>query len=147
MLARAEAEGGAVAVARHQLEVLRERRELVKAETAQLEVTAAKYAIRAPAVATVVQTQYIWPGELAQPGTAIASVLDPSDKYVQVYVPSPTSAASASASGSRSSSTARPGCASRARSASSPTRRTSRPRRSRRGATAWGRSTAPRSAS
>jgi len=87
MLARAEAEGGAVAVARHQLEVLRERRELVKAETAQLEVTAAKYAIRAPAVATVVQTQYIWPGELAQPGTAIASVLDPSDKYVEVYVP------------------------------------------------------------
>jgi HlyD family secretion protein len=87
MLVRAEAEGGAVAVARHQLEVLRQRRELVKAEIAQLEVTAAKYAIRAPAVATVLQTQYIWAGELAQPGTAIVSVLDPADKYVQVYVP------------------------------------------------------------
>jgi HlyD family secretion protein len=87
MLARAEAEEGAVAVARHQLEVLRQRRELVKAEIAQLEVTAAKYAIRAPGVATVVQTQFIWPGELAQPGTAIVSVLDPADKYVQVYVP------------------------------------------------------------
>src|SRR5205814_9194630 len=26
-------------------------------------------------------------GELAQPGTAILSVLDPADKYVQIYVP------------------------------------------------------------
>jgi HlyD family secretion protein len=34
-----------------------------------------------------VQTQFAWPGELAQPGTAILSVLDPADKYVQVYVP------------------------------------------------------------
>ena len=35
----------------------------------------------------MVQTQFIWPGELAQPGTAILSVLDPQDKYVQIYVP------------------------------------------------------------
>ena len=27
------------------------------------------------------------PGELAQPGTPIVSVLDPADKYVQIYVP------------------------------------------------------------
>ena len=46
-----------------------------------------KYTIRSPAVATVVQTKFIWPGELAQPGTAMLSVLDPRDKYVQVYVP------------------------------------------------------------
>ena len=52
-----------------------------------LEVTRSKSEIHAPAVATVVQTQFIWPGELARPGTAILSVLDPADKYVQVYVP------------------------------------------------------------
>jgi len=87
LLARAEAEEGTVAVARHQVEVLERRRELTRAEAAQLEVTLAKHEIRAPAVATVVQTQFVWPGELAQPGTAILSVLDPVDKYVQVYVP------------------------------------------------------------
>ena len=29
----------------------------------------------------------LWPGELAQPGTPLLSVLDPRDKYVQIYVP------------------------------------------------------------
>jgi multidrug resistance efflux pump len=43
--------------------------------------------VRAPNVPTVVQTQYLWPGELAQPGTAILAVIDPRDKYVQIYVP------------------------------------------------------------
>ena len=87
MLRRAEAEEGTIAVARRQLDVLEQRRELARAEIAQLEVTAAKYDIHAPAVPTTVQTQFIWPGELAQPGTAIVAVLDPTDKYVQVYVP------------------------------------------------------------
>jgi HlyD family secretion protein len=87
MLRRAQAEEGTIAVARRQLEVLEQRLDLARAEIAQLEVTAAKYEIRAPAVPTVVQTQFIWAGELAQPGTAILAVLDPTDKYVQVYVP------------------------------------------------------------
>ena len=87
LLARAEAEEGSIAVARRQAEVLERRRELTRAERAELEVTHAKYVVRAPAVPTVVQTQFIWPGELAQPGTAIVAVLDPRDKYVQVYVP------------------------------------------------------------
>ncbi len=87
MLARSEAQEGEIAVARHQLEVLRAERELAIAELDELEVTLAKYAIHAPSVATVVQTQFIWPGELAQPGSAILSVLDPTDKYVQIYVP------------------------------------------------------------
>jgi multidrug resistance efflux pump len=87
MLARTQAEEGSITVARSQLEVLTQQRELIKAQLAELEVTLAKYEIRAPATATVVQTQYIWPGELAQPGTAVVSVLDPLDKYVQVYVP------------------------------------------------------------
>src|SRR4030095_445632 len=84
---RAEAEGAQIAVARRQLEVLERRREQGRPERAQLEYPAAKYAIRAPAVPTVVQTQLVWAGELAQPGTPIVSVLDPADKDVRVYVP------------------------------------------------------------
>lgn len=87
MRARTEAEEAQIAVARRQLDVLEHRREQSKAELAQLEVTAAKYTIRAPSVPTVVQSQLIWPGELAQAGTPIVSVLDPADKYVRVYIP------------------------------------------------------------
>ena len=81
------AEEGQITVARQQLEVLRAQRALATAELAELEVLAAKYTIHAPAVATTVQTKFLWPGELAQPGSAVVAVLDPTDKYVQVYVP------------------------------------------------------------
>ena len=74
-------------MARQTLAALREQRELVLAQVAELEVTRAKYDVRAPSVATVVETQYIWPGELAQPGAPVLALLDPADKYVQVYVP------------------------------------------------------------
>ncbi|HYC00500.1 MAG TPA: HlyD family efflux transporter periplasmic adaptor subunit [Candidatus Limnocylindrales bacterium] len=86
MLARAQAEAAGVDAARARLDVLREQRRLAESQLAELEVTQAKYSIRAPEVPTVVQTQLLWPGELAQPGTPIASVLDPLDKYVQIYV-------------------------------------------------------------
>jgi len=87
MVARAEAEERNIALARHELNMLHEKYDLTRAQLAELEVTAAKSAIRSPAAATVVLTQFIWPGELAQPGSAIVSVLDPTDKYVQIYVP------------------------------------------------------------
>jgi multidrug resistance efflux pump len=87
LLARTQAEERTITLARRELESLQAKRELLLAQLAELEVTRAKCEIRAPAVPTVVQTQFIWPGELAQPGTAIVSVLDPKDKYVQVYVP------------------------------------------------------------
>lgn len=87
MLARAQAEERQIAVAQRELEVLRQRRELAAAQLEELRVVAARYQIHAPQVGTVLQTQLIWPGELAQPGTPVASVLDPEDKYVQVYVP------------------------------------------------------------
>jgi multidrug resistance efflux pump len=87
MLARAGAEETAIAVARQTLAALRERHKLLLAQTAELDVTRSKYDVRAPAVATTVQTQYIWPGELAQPGAPVVALLDPLDKYVQVYVP------------------------------------------------------------
>lgn len=87
MVAREAAQEGEITVARHQLEVLRAQRELAAAELAELEVLASKYVIHAPSVGTTVQTQFLWPGELAQPGSAFLAVLDPGDKYVQIYVP------------------------------------------------------------
>jgi HlyD family secretion protein len=87
LLLRARAQQGEIALARRQLDVLRQQLELSRAQLEELEVLLAKHEVRAPAVATVVQTQLLWPGELAQPGTPILSVLDPRDKYVQIYVP------------------------------------------------------------
>jgi HlyD family secretion protein len=88
-LAKTKAEEATIASARARVEVLREQKALAESQLAELEVTQAKFEIKAPAVATVVQTQLLWPGELAQPGTPVLSVLDPRDKYVQVYVPVP----------------------------------------------------------
>ena len=87
LVARAEAALGNVTIAQHDLETLEKRLDQARAEATELEIQKAKCEIHAPAVPTVVQTQYIWPGELAQPGTAIVSVIDPRDKYVQIYVP------------------------------------------------------------
>lgn len=89
LLGRADAEERSIALARQQREVLVQQRAMAAAQLAQLQVEQGKFTITSPAVPTVVQTQLIWPGELAQPGTPIASVLDPTDKYVQVYVPVP----------------------------------------------------------
>jgi HlyD family secretion protein len=84
---RTKVEERNIAVAERELATLRERRSLTESQRRELEVTAAKYTIHAPAVPTVVQTQHIWAGELAQPGAPIVAVLDPKDKYVQIYVP------------------------------------------------------------
>ncbi|MCX5740207.1 MAG: HlyD family efflux transporter periplasmic adaptor subunit [Proteobacteria bacterium] len=86
-LARARAMEGEIELARRQLDVMQGQLALARAQLAELEVLHAKYEVRAPATATVVQTQLVWPGELAQPGTPLVSVLDPADKYVQIYVP------------------------------------------------------------
>jgi HlyD family secretion protein len=86
-LARTRAMEGEIALAKSQLAVLEGQLELARAELGELEVLRAKYDVRAPATATVVQAQLVWPGELAQPGTPLLSVLDPRDKYVQIYVP------------------------------------------------------------
>ena len=87
VLARVQAEEHSVELARHELATLHEKRDLAVAQLGELQVTQSKFVIRSPATATVVQTQFIWPGELAQPGSAIFAVLDPADKYVQIYVP------------------------------------------------------------
>jgi HlyD family secretion protein len=88
-LAKTKAEEATIASAHARVEVLREQKALAESQLAELEVTQAKFEVKAPAVATVVQTQLLWPGELAQAGTPVVSVLDPRDKYVQIYVPVP----------------------------------------------------------
>jgi HlyD family secretion protein len=87
LLARTKAQEGEISLARHQLAVLRQQLELARSQLGELQVQRGKFDLRAPATATVVQTQLLWPGELAQPGTPVLSVLDPRDKYVQIYVP------------------------------------------------------------
>jgi HlyD family secretion protein len=87
MLTRTRAESGTIEVARRHLEVLRQQLALAEAERDELRVTQGKYVIRSPQVPTRVETQFLWPGELAQPGTPILALLDPSDQYVQLYVP------------------------------------------------------------
>ena len=88
-LAKTRAEEATIAAARARVDVLREQKALATSQLAELEVTHAKFEVRAPDTATIVQTQLLWPGELAQPGTPIVSVLDPRDKYVQLYLPVP----------------------------------------------------------
>ncbi|MCK6553620.1 HlyD family efflux transporter periplasmic adaptor subunit [Candidatus Binatia bacterium] len=87
VLARVEAEERQIALARRELDTLRGKRDLARAQLGEIDVLAAKYVVRAPSTPTVVQTQFAWPGELAQPGTAVVAVIDPADKYVQIYVP------------------------------------------------------------
>ena len=87
VLARARAMEGEIEVAKQQLAVMQGQLELARAQLAELEVLRARYEVRAPDTRTVVQTQLVWPGELAQPGTPLVAVLDPADKYVQIYVP------------------------------------------------------------
>ncbi len=87
LLGRADAEERTISLARQQRDVLQQQRDMTAAQLTELEAMLTKFTIRSPDVPTVVQTQLIWAGELAQPGTSIVSVLDPTDKYVQVYVP------------------------------------------------------------
>lgn len=89
ILARTRAEEAAVASARARVDVMKSRQELAVRRMAELQLARAKCDVRAPAVPTVVQARLLWPGELAQPGTAVLSLLDPADKYVQLYVPVP----------------------------------------------------------
>lgn len=89
LLEKTRAEEATIASARARVDVLRSQKDLAASQLAELEVTRAKFEIRAPGVPTTVQTQLLWPGEFAQPGTPVVSVLDPRDKYVQIYVPVP----------------------------------------------------------
>ena len=83
----AVAEERNIPLARNQLEAQRGRRELAAAQLRELEVARDRAAIRAPAVATLLQTRFLREGELAQPGSAMVAVIDPRENHVRVYLP------------------------------------------------------------
>jgi HlyD family secretion protein len=55
---------------------------------AQMRIILEKYTVRAPCDCTV-QTRLIRAGEYVASGTVVATLLDPVDKYVRIYVPVP----------------------------------------------------------
>jgi HlyD family secretion protein len=71
----------ALTVQKHQLAVDTERLN-------QMRIILDKYTIRSPCECTV-QTRLIRAGEYVNPGTGIATLLDPLDKYVRIYIPVP----------------------------------------------------------
>jgi HlyD family secretion protein len=54
----------------------------------QMRIILDKYTIRSPCECTV-QTRLIRAGEYVTPGTGVATLLDPLDKYVRIYIPVP----------------------------------------------------------
>jgi multidrug resistance efflux pump len=71
----------ALAVQKHQLAVESEHLN-------QMRIILDKYTIRSPCECTV-QTRLIRAGEYVNPGTGVATLLDPLDKYVRIYIPVP----------------------------------------------------------
>lgn len=69
----------ALNVQKHQLAVEIERLN-------QMRIVLDKYTVRSPCDCTV-QTRLIRAGEYVTPGTGVATLLDPLDKYVRIYVP------------------------------------------------------------
>jgi HlyD family secretion protein len=54
----------------------------------QTEIRRSDYTIEAPFDA-VVETKYLFEGELATPGSPLVGLLAPEDRYVRVYIPAP----------------------------------------------------------
>ena len=87
-LAAAEANLRQIQLAEDALEVQKRQLAVETERLAQMRIILDKYTIRSPCDCTV-QTRLIRAGEYVNPGTGIASLLDPLDKYVRVYVPVP----------------------------------------------------------
>jgi multidrug resistance efflux pump len=87
-LTAARARETEVRVAEAALTVLRTQLPIEREKLHELDLLLDKHAVRADAGGTV-QAKLINPGELAQPGKPLVSLLDEDDKYVRVYVPVP----------------------------------------------------------
>lgn len=79
--------------ARRQIDATRQNVEALKQHLAsqlevvrQAEIARTDYTIKAP-FAAAVETKYIFDGELATPGSPVAGLLRPEDRYVRVYIP------------------------------------------------------------
>ena len=87
-LANAEASLRQIQIAEDTLEVLRRQLAAEREKLSQVRIVLDKYTIRSPCACTV-QTRLIREGEYVSPGTGVATLLDPLDKYVRIYVPVP----------------------------------------------------------
>jgi HlyD family secretion protein len=87
-LAAARARENETRVAEAALSVLRTQLPIEREKLHELDLLLDKHAVRADGGGTV-QAKLINPGELAQPGKPLVSLLDEDDKYVRVYVPVP----------------------------------------------------------
>jgi HlyD family secretion protein len=87
-VATAEANLRQIQLAEDAIEVLQRQLAMETERLHQMHIVLDKYTIRSPCDCTV-QTRLIRAGEYVSPGTGIATLLDPLDKYVRVYVPVP----------------------------------------------------------
>jgi len=87
-VANAEANLRQIQLAEDALQVQQRQLSVETERLNQMRIILDKYTIRSPCDCTV-QTRLIRAGEYVNPGTGIATLLDPLDKYVRIYVPVP----------------------------------------------------------
>lgn len=85
-VSNAEANLKQIQVAEDALEVLQRQLAVETERLNQMRIILDKYTIRSPCDC-VVQTRLIRAGEYVNPGAGVATLLDPLDKYVRIYVP------------------------------------------------------------
>lgn len=87
-VSNAEANLRHIQVAEDTIEVLKRQLAVETERLNQMQIILEKYTIHSPCDCTV-QTRLIRAGEYVNPGTGVATLLDPLDKYVRIYVPVP----------------------------------------------------------
>jgi len=87
-VATAEANLRQVQLAEEAIEVLKRQLAVETERQHQMQIILEKYTIRSPCDCTV-QTRLIRMGEYVTPGVGVATLLDPLDKYVRIYIPVP----------------------------------------------------------
>lgn len=88
VVTNAEANLRQIQVAEDALEVLQRQLAVESERLNQMQIILEKYTIRSPCDCTV-QTRLIRAGEYVTPGVGVATLLDPLDKYVRIYIPVP----------------------------------------------------------
>jgi HlyD family secretion protein len=87
-VANAEANLRQIQVAEDALAVLRRQLAVETERLNQMQIILEKYTLRSPCDCTV-QTRLIRTGEYVTAGVGVATLLDPLDKYVRIYIPVP----------------------------------------------------------
>ncbi len=87
-LTMAEGNNRLIEAARQNVESLKQQVASQEEVVRQTEIQRSNYRVTAP-FDGVVETKYIYEGELATPGSPLVGILSPDDRYVRVYVPVP----------------------------------------------------------